>query len=93
MKSGMLAAEAAYDAVTSDISSGPITLTAYEESIKKSWVYKELYEVRNIRPSMNTPFGIYGCTIYSGIDMLILKGKTPWTFKHHPDHTALKPAK
>jgi len=93
MKSGMLAAEAVYDTITADSSSVPITLTAYEESIKKSWIYKELYEVRNVRPSMNTPFGIYGCVIYSGVDTLFLKGKTPWTFKHHPDHASLKPAK
>ncbi|RIA95759.1 hypothetical protein C1645_796288 [Glomus cerebriforme] len=93
MKSGMLAAEAAYDAVTSNSSSGPITLTAYEESIKNSWVYNELYKVRNIRPSMNTPFGVYGFILYSGIEMLFLKGRTPWTFKHHrQDHAALKPA-
>ncbi|CAG8490366.1 5993_t:CDS:2 [Funneliformis mosseae] len=94
MKSGMLAAEAAYDAITSDTSSGPITLTAYEESIQDSWVYKELYDVRNIRPSMNSPLGVYGFILYSGIEMLFLKGKAPWTLKHHhPDHAVLKPAK
>jgi electron-transferring-flavoprotein dehydrogenase len=94
MKSGMLAAEAAYDAVTSDSSSGPITLAAYEESVKNSWVYEELYKVRNFRPSINTPLGVYGFILYSGLEMLFLKGKAPWTFKHsHEDYAALKPAK
>ncbi|CAB4406551.1 unnamed protein product [Rhizophagus irregularis] len=94
MKSGMLAAEAAYDAITSNSPHGPITLTAYEESIKNSWVYEELYKVRNFRPSINTPFGVYGFILYAGLEMLFLKGKAPWTFKHrHEDYAVLKPAK
>jgi len=52
MKSGMLAAEAAFEAIhatdkTKDV--GPIVLKSYEDSLKKSWVWKELYEVRNVR--------------------------------------------
>ncbi|CAG8622832.1 5073_t:CDS:2, partial [Racocetra fulgida] len=94
MKSGMLAAEAAYDAITSNKSeSGPITLTAYENSIEDSWVYKELYKIRNIRPSFNSPLGLWGCLLYSGFDMMFLKGRIPWTFKHHSDYASLKPAK
>ncbi|CAG8584189.1 3767_t:CDS:2 [Dentiscutata erythropus] len=94
MKSGMLAAEAAYDAITSNKSaSGPINLTTYEKSIEDSWVYKELYQVRNIRPSFNSPLGLWGCLLYSGFDMMFLKGRTPWTFKHHSDYASLKPAK
>ncbi|CAG8521622.1 12606_t:CDS:2 [Dentiscutata heterogama] len=94
MKSGMLAAEAAYDAITSNKSaSGPINLTTYEKSIEDSWVYKELYQVRNIRPSFNNPLGLWGCLLYSGLDMMFLKGRVPWTFKHHLDYASLKPAK
>ncbi|CAG8442343.1 17155_t:CDS:2 [Acaulospora morrowiae] len=94
MKSGMIAAETAYDAVTSEnASTGPINLTAYEDSIEKSWVYEELREVRNIRPSFNSPLGMWGFVCYSGLDMLFLKGRTPWTFKHHEDYACLKPAK
>ncbi|OLL24271.1 putative electron transfer flavoprotein-ubiquinone oxidoreductase, mitochondrial, partial [Neolecta irregularis DAH-3] len=92
MKSGMLAAEAAFDALESD-SSGPIQLFSYEESLKNSWVYKELYQVRNLRPSFHNPLGIYGGILYSGLDAFLLKGRTPWTF-HHPstDADATKPA-
>ncbi|CAG8738250.1 772_t:CDS:2, partial [Cetraspora pellucida] len=94
MKSGMLAAEAAYDAIISNKSeSGPVTLTAYEKSIEDSWVYKELYKVRNIRPSFSNPLGLWGGLIYSGLDMMFLKGRIPWTFKHHLDYASLKPAK
>lgn len=95
MKSGMLAAESAYDAITKEeTAKAPIILESYEKSIKESWVYKELYQVRNIRPSFHSKLGVYGGVLYSGIDTLILKGRTPWTFKHlKPDHATLKLAK
>ncbi|KAK9456970.1 hypothetical protein V1511DRAFT_524406 [Dipodascopsis uninucleata] len=83
MKTGMLAAESAFEAITCDsTSSKPIELINYEESYKKSWVYKELYEVRNIRPSFHNPVGLYGGILYSGLDTLLLKGRIPWTFHH-----------
>ncbi|GAO47739.1 hypothetical protein SAICODRAFT_62608 [Saitoella complicata NRRL Y-17804] len=81
MKSGMLAAEAAVKALASD-APGAIQLYDYETSIKDSYVMKELYEVRNVRPSFHTKLGVYGGLLYSGIDTLILRGKAPWTFKH-----------
>lgn len=97
MKSGMLAAEAAFEAITAkegEESSNPIVLDSYEKSLKESWVWKELWEVRNVRPSFHNPLGMWGGIAYSGLDTLILKGRTPWTFKHpHPDHAMLKPAK
>jgi len=90
---GILAAEAAFDAVTKENISGSITLDKYEESIKKSWIWEELTEVRNVRPSFHNPLGLYGGVAYSGLDTLFFKGKTPWTFKHGPpDYASLKPA-
>lgn len=87
----MLAGESAFKAVEAG-GSGPAMLSDYETSIKESWVYKELYEVRNIRPSFHNPLGLYGGIAYSGLDTLLLKGKTSWTFKHAgPDHAFLKP--
>lgn len=76
MKSGMLAAEAAYAVIH-----GGGDMTAYEENLKKSWVWKELKEVRNLRPSFNTPLGVWGGILYSGVDSLLLKGRVPWTFR------------
>ncbi|KAI0714376.1 FAD/NAD(P)-binding domain-containing protein [Cerioporus squamosus] len=81
MKTGMLAAEAAYDALESS-EDRPVDLTAYEESFKKSWVYDDLYEVRNVRPSFNTGLGLWGGVVYAGIDTLLLRGRTPWTFRN-----------
>ncbi|KAI0686570.1 FAD/NAD(P)-binding domain-containing protein [Earliella scabrosa] len=83
MKSGMLAAEAAFDALASESSSDePADMSAYEESFKKSWIYDDLYEVRNVRPSFNTGLGLWGGVAYSGIDSLLLRGRTPWTFRN-----------
>ena len=50
MKSGMLAAEAAFDALTGS-SSAAADLAAYEDSMQSSWVWEELTKERNIRPS------------------------------------------
>jgi flavin-dependent dehydrogenase len=51
MKSGMLAAEAAFDALTGSNSSATADLEAYESSLLDSWVWEELTKERNIRPS------------------------------------------
>jgi electron-transferring-flavoprotein dehydrogenase len=87
MKSGILAAEAAFVAVekmeSEDSEDQVADMTAYEQSMEKSWVYEELKEVRNMRPSFNTPLGLWGGVAYSGFDSLFLKGKVPWTFRHH----------
>ena len=93
MKSGMLAAEAVFEKITADVA-GPILLDNYVDSIEKSWVYEELKEVRNVRPSFHNPLGLWGGMAYSGLDTLILKGRVPWTFKHGgADHESLTPIK
>jgi len=58
-------------------------MSRYEEAFKSSWVHKELWQVRNIRPSFNTALGIWGGIMYSGVDTLLVKGRVPWTLKHH----------
>jgi electron-transferring-flavoprotein dehydrogenase len=97
MKSGMLAAEAAYDAISSSSSaSGTYDMEAYETSYKSSWVYKDLHEVRNMHPSFLSPLGIWGGMVYSGFDSLFFKGRVPWTFRNKDkvtDAQRTKPAK
>lgn len=61
----------------------PIDLKEYKTKLDDTWVLKELAEVRNLRPSFNSPLGMYGGLMYSGLETLILKGKSPWTFHHH----------
>jgi len=92
MKSGMLAAEAAFAAIKSD-KTGNRQLDAYPAAIEKSWVYEDLRAVRNARPALSK-FGITLGTLYTGIDLWLnslgLGAIIPWTFGHHPDHSALR---
>ncbi|GLH01899.1 Electron transfer flavoprotein-ubiquinone oxidoreductase, mitochondrial [Gryllus bimaculatus] len=95
MKSGMLAAESAFEAVTNEnnqSSTAGIEPKDYEEKIKSSWIWKELKAVRNVRPSFHNPFGMYGGMAYSGFTLMI-RGAEPWTLSHgDPDYKRLKPA-
>lgn len=86
MKSGMLAAESIAENLAQ--LNQPIELVSYPEKIKNSWLYKELYQVRNIRPSFK--YGLWPAMLYSAVDQYILRGKAPWTFKHQSDHSQLK---
>jgi electron-transferring-flavoprotein dehydrogenase len=89
MKSGIEAAEALFTHLTFDGQTGPEVL-GYAERLKQSWLWDELYQVRNIRPSFR--WGLLGGIAYSAIDTYILKGRAPWTLHHHADHTQLKKA-
>ncbi|KXN92915.1 putative electron transfer flavoprotein-ubiquinone oxidoreductase, mitochondrial [Leucoagaricus sp. SymC.cos] len=88
MKTGMLAAESAFNAIhgSNSSESAATGLSTYETAFKNSWVYEDLHEVRNMRPSFNTKLGLWGGIVYSGIDSLFLKGQTPWTFRHTSAH-------
>ncbi len=94
MKSGMLAAESAFEAlsaVAEEENPAPV-LDSYVTKFEGSWVYEELYKARNFRPAFNK-WGLYGSMIYGGLDLKILGGKAPWTFRYkHADHECLRPA-
>ncbi len=90
MKSGMLAAEAAFEALTSG-NERP-TLESYPERFAKSWLKEELHGVRNARPAFK--WGLWPAIAYNALDTFVLRGKAPWTLAHHgPDHRSLKKAK
>ncbi|KAM9677439.1 electron transfer flavoprotein-ubiquinone oxidoreductase, mitochondrial isoform 2-T2 [Trichechus inunguis] len=97
MKSGSLAAESVFKQLTDENLQSKTTglhVTEYEDNLKKSWVWKELYAVRNIRPSCHGFLGIYGGMIYTGIFYWIFRGMEPWTLRHKGfDCDQLKPAK
>jgi electron-transferring-flavoprotein dehydrogenase len=88
MKSGMVAAEAAFDALK-DGSEAP-ELEAYPERLRQSWLWEELRAVRNIRPAFH--WGLWPAMAYSALDTYVLRGKAPWTLQHKADHETLKPA-
>jgi electron-transferring-flavoprotein dehydrogenase len=88
MKSGMLAAEAAFAAIAAERSGDE--LTDYEESLRNSWIATELKAVRNVEPLV-ARFGGTAGTLLAGIDMWMrtLKIGLPFTLKHHPDSETL----
>jgi len=88
MKSGMVAAEATFEAIKAG--RGADEVTAYPESLKRSWLWEELHEVRNIKPSFS--WGLWAAIGYSALDTYLFRGKAPWTFHHKPDHAKLKKA-
>ncbi|MHA1566254.1 MAG: electron transfer flavoprotein-ubiquinone oxidoreductase [Alphaproteobacteria bacterium] len=86
MKSGMLAAEAAFAAICSD-EPNPV-LSDYETAFRQSWVYKELRQARNFRPAFK--YGLVAGTLLVGLDQVLLRGRAPWTLHHgHSDHEVL----
>jgi electron-transferring-flavoprotein dehydrogenase len=89
MKSGIEAAEALFAHLTAEGQGGREAI-GYPERLKASWLWDELYAVRNIRPSFR--WGLWGGIAYSALDTYVLRGKAPWTLKNHADHTALKKA-
>ena len=84
MKSGMAAAEAVFARLRGNDGA------RVRDRIEASWIWDELYRVRNIRPSFR--LGLWGGIAYSALDTFVLRGRAPWTFHHHPDHTQLIPA-
>lgn len=89
IKSGMLAADAAYAAVTAGRTGDE--LSAYPKAFEASWLFDELYKARNFKPFMSK--GLYTGTLMVGIDQVVFGGKAPWTLHHaHADHETLQPA-
>ncbi|MDE0727027.1 MAG: electron transfer flavoprotein-ubiquinone oxidoreductase [Alphaproteobacteria bacterium] len=93
IKTGMLAAEAAFEAVQVANEAGAgmpaALLESYPAALRESWVWKELYAVRNFRPAF-AKWGLIGGTLYGGVDQF-LGGRVPWTLAHpHLDHESLK---
>lgn len=89
MKSGMVAAEAVFEALSNGASCRD-EVSAYGHMMKASWVWPELHKARNIRPSFHK--GLWGGLIYSALATYVFRGKEPWTFHNHADHACLKPA-
>lgn len=89
MKSGMMAAEAAYAALTAGRQGDE--LSDYASAFEQSWLQDELYKARNFKPWMSK--GLYWGALMVGIDQIAFRGKAPWTLHHqHADHERLKPA-
>jgi Dehydrogenases (flavoproteins) len=97
IKSGMLAARAALDALQAAEQQGEYladesTLASvYQQGFQQSWLYQELHRSRNFKPYMKK--GLYLGSLLFGAEQLMFKGKVPWTLKlTQSDHQLLQPA-
>jgi electron-transferring-flavoprotein dehydrogenase len=88
MKSAMVAAEAVFAAVGAGRSGDEVA--DYPEQLRQSWLWEELKEVRNIRPSFR--WGLWLGIAYSALETYVFRGKAPWTLRQHADHEMLKKA-
>nr|WP_312986443.1 electron transfer flavoprotein-ubiquinone oxidoreductase [Comamonas koreensis] len=89
IKTGMLAAEAAFDAITAGRQGDE--LSAYPAAFEKSWLYEELNKSRNFKSWFKK--GLVTASIMNGLEQFVLRGNMPWTLhRDKPDHAYLKPA-
>jgi electron-transferring-flavoprotein dehydrogenase len=88
MKSGMTAAEALFGHLTAAEAGAEVA--AYPDRLRTTWLWDELHRVRNIRPAFR--WGLLGGVAYSALDTYLLRGRAPWTLRHHHDHNQLRRA-
>ncbi|MDA1098326.1 MAG: electron transfer flavoprotein-ubiquinone oxidoreductase [Proteobacteria bacterium] len=93
IKTGMLAAEAAFEAIQTANAAGEAlprpVLESYPAALRESWVWRELTAARNFRPAF-AKWGLIGGTLYNGVDQF-LGGHVGWTLNNpHRDHESLK---
>ena len=82
MKSGMVAADTLLHPAGAD----------YTTNLRNSWLWKELYQARNIRPGFR--YGLLGGLTHAALDTYLLRGHAPWTLQHHTaDHQCLQKSK
>ena len=92
MKSGMLAAEAVFDALNNQLA--PSLLHNYTKALQDSWIWQDLNAVRNVKPLLSK-FGSWVGMLLGGLEMWLATFKLhlPWTLQHDKaDHHCTKPA-
>ncbi|MEG3045705.1 MAG: electron transfer flavoprotein-ubiquinone oxidoreductase [Comamonas sp.] len=89
IKTGMLAAEAAFEAIAAGRQGDE--LSAYPAAFEKSWLHEELNKSRNFKSWFKK--GLVTASIMNGLEQFVLRGNMPWTLhRNKPDHAYLKPA-
>ncbi len=84
MKSGMLAAESVFDSMQRG---GKGELVSYPKSLRSSWIHRELYKVRNIRPGFR--HHLVNGLLNAAFETYVSRGFSPWTLHYKPDHQHL----
>ena len=93
MKVGMLGAESAFAALGAGRAHD--LLADLDGAWRRSWVYEDLYKVRNVKPGLK--WGMWLGSLHGGVHMWLndlgLGALVPWTLRHDkPDHASLLPA-
>ncbi|TFZ05850.1 electron transfer flavoprotein-ubiquinone oxidoreductase [Ramlibacter henchirensis] len=89
IKTGMLAAEAAFAALGEGRQHDE--LTAYPKAFEASWLHRELNKARNFKQWFK--MGRTVATVMTGVEQFVLGGRIPWTIhRKKPDHVSLRPA-
>lgn len=100
MKSGMLAAEAVFNAIQDEQAAkegkaeGQRLLHAYPQALQQSWVWQDLDAVRNVKPWLSR-LGSWGGMLMGGLEMWLraFHVRLPWTLRHQKaDHVSTQPA-
>jgi electron-transferring-flavoprotein dehydrogenase len=87
MKSGLIAGEYIFKKLQT-----PNEDFGFDQLIKDSWIYTELYKSRNFGPFFHK-FGALIGAAFNAIDQLIFRGNLPFTLNNPiPDHASLIPA-
>jgi electron-transferring-flavoprotein dehydrogenase len=87
IKTGMLAADAAFDALAAGRAHDE--LAAYPDAFASSWLHDELHRARNFKPLLDR--GLVTGAVLWGVDQLLFRGKAPWTLhRKAPDHAKLR---
>ena len=90
IKTGMLAAETVFEALAAG--DEYTELDAFDQAVRKSWVYDELKRARNFGPFLHR-FGTFFGAAFTFIDQNIFRGKLPFTLRNrHADHASLQKA-
>ena len=92
MKSGMLAAEAACTAIGE--ARAHDRLEAYPDALRRSWIWRDLDTVRNVKPWLSR-LGTLTGSVVGGLEMWWAATglRVPWTLRHREaDHESLTPA-
>ena len=90
MKSGMLAAESIFEAI-SESNMGQ-DLLDFEDKLKSSWIETDLYKSRNMTALLHKYGALVGGVIMA-VEQFFFRGRLPYTWRHKtPDHACMKKA-
>ena len=93
VKSGILAADTIFAALSLQGDAADEELDRYDERVRASWIGTELHRGRNFSPGV-ARFGSIAGGALAFIEQNLLRGRAPWTLRNGaPDHARLREAR